>query len=58
MLTVKRPLGRDYNIRMDLNEIGINMRNRIGSAQDRAYWRALVNLELNISVPKFTDLIT
>ena len=41
--TGKRPLGRprrrwEDNIRMDLEEIGINARNWIDSAQDRDYW--------------------
>ena len=31
------------NIRMDLEEIGINAGNWVDSAQDRDYWRALVN---------------
>jgi hypothetical protein len=30
-------------IRMDLKEIDVNIRNSIDSAQDRDYWRALVN---------------
>ena len=30
---------------MDLKQIGINMRNWVDSAQDRAYWKALVNLD-------------
>ena len=30
------------NIKMDLEEIGINA-NRVDPAQDRDYWRALVN---------------
>ena len=51
----KRPLGRprrrwEDNIRMDLKEIGINFRNRVDSAQDRDYWRALVNAALNLRV--------
>ena len=51
----KRPLGRpgrrwEDNIRMDLKEIVINMRNWVGSAQDRDYWRALVNVTLNLWV--------
>ena len=54
--TVKRPLGRpkdrwDDNIRMDLEEIGINTRNWVDSAQDRGYWKALVNAVLNLRVP-------
>ena len=36
------------NIRMDLEEIGINW---VDSAQDRNYWRALVNAALNLRVP-------
>ena len=35
---------------MDLKEIGISMRNWIDSAQDRDYWRALVNVSLNLRV--------
>ena len=52
----KRTLGRprrrwkDY-IRMDLEEIGINAGNWIVSAQDRDYYRALVNAALNLRVP-------
>ena len=53
---VKRPLGRprrrcEDNIRMDLEEIGINAGNWIDSVQDRNYWRALVNAALNLRVP-------
>ena len=52
----KRPLGRsrrrwEDNIRMDLEEIGINAGNWVDSAQDRNYWRALVNAALNLRVP-------
>ena len=48
ILTGKRPLGRprrrwEDNIRMNLEEIGINAGNWVDSAQDRDYWRALVN---------------
>ena len=32
------------NIKIDLKEIGINTRNWVDSAQDRGYWRALVNV--------------
>ena len=53
--TGKRPLGRprrrwEDNIRMDLEEIGINAGNWVDSAQDRHYWRALVNAALNLRV--------
>ena len=52
----KRPFGRprrkwEDNIRMDLKEIDINTRNWVDSAQDRNYWRALVNAALNLRVP-------
>ena len=52
----KRPLGRprcrwEDNIRMDLEEIGINAGNWVDSAQDRNYWRALVNAELDLRDP-------
>ena len=54
--TGKRPLGRprrrwEDNIRMDLEEMGINAENWVDSAQDRNYWRALVNAALNLRVP-------
>ena len=40
----RRPARRwEDNIRMDLEEIGINATNWVDSAQDRNYWRALVN---------------
>ena len=41
---------REYNIRMDLEEIGINAGNWVDFAQDRDYWRALANLTLNLRV--------
>ena len=52
----RRPVGRsryrwEENIRMNLKEIGINTRNWVDSAQDRDYWRALVNATLNFRVP-------
>ena len=47
-----RPRRRwEDNIRMDLEEIGINTRNWVDSAQDRNYWRTLVNVVLNLRVP-------
>ena len=54
--TDKIPLGRprrrwEDNIRMDLEGIGINTGNWVDSAQDRNYWRALVNAALNLRVP-------
>ena len=54
--TVKRPLGRsrcrwEDNIRIDLEEIGINAGNWVDSAKNRNYWSALVNAALNLRVP-------
>ena len=47
-----RPRRRwEDNIRMDLEEIGINAGNWLDLAQDRNYWRALVNAALNLRVP-------
>ena len=53
--TGKRPLGRprsrwEDNIRMGLEEIGINAGNWVDSTQDMDYWRALVNAALNLLV--------
>ena len=54
--TGKRPLGRprhgwEDNIRMELEEIGINVRNWADLAQDENYWRSLVNnAALNLRV--------
>ena len=54
--TGKRPLRMprrrwEDNIRIDLEEISVNAGNWVDSAQDRDYWRALVNATLNIRVP-------
>jgi hypothetical protein len=52
----KRLLGRPRrrwigNIKMDLLEIGLNVVDWIGLAQDRYRWRALVNSMMNLRVP-------
>jgi hypothetical protein len=52
----KRPLGRprrrwEYNIKMDLREIGIDEANWIRLAQDRVQWRAFMNTVMNLRVP-------
>jgi hypothetical protein len=52
----KRPLGRPIrryidNIKMGLLEIGLNVVDWIGLAQDRYRWRALVNSVMNLRVP-------
>jgi hypothetical protein len=36
---------------MDLLEIGVNVVDWIGLAQDRYRWRALVNVAMNLRVP-------
>ena len=54
--TGKEPLGRhrrrwEDNIRMGIEEIVIKGGNWVDSAQDRDYWRALVNSALKLRVP-------
>jgi hypothetical protein len=39
-------------IKMDLLEIGLNVVDWIGLAQDRYRWRALVNSVMNLRVPQ------
>ena len=36
---------------MDLEETGISAKNWVDSAQDRNYWRTLVNAALNLRIP-------
>ena len=42
---------------MDLEEISINAGKWVDSAQDRDYWRALVNAAFNLRVPQDMELI-
>ena len=58
-LTVKnmrnRPLRKrscrwEVSIKMDLKKVGFSMKSWIDSAQDRDYWRILVNAALNLQV--------
>ena len=48
--TGKRPLGRPRRRCEDLEEISINAGNWVDSAQDRDYWRVLVNATLDLRV--------
>ena len=59
--TGKRPLEWprrrwEDNIRMDLEEKATNAGNWVDSAQDRDYWRTVVNAALNIRVPQTMEL--
>ena len=52
----KRPLGRptrrwEYNIKMDLEEVGRGCGDWMELAQDRDRWRALVGTVMNFGVP-------
>ena len=42
---------------MDLEEMGISAGNWVDSAQDRNYWRALVNAALNLRFPQAMELV-
>ena len=60
--TGKRPLGKprprwEDNIRMDLEEICNNAGNWVDSAQDKNYWRALVNAALNLRILLSVELL-
>ena len=60
--TGKRPLGSpsrrwEDNIRINTKEIGIYTRNWVILAQDRDYWRVLVNVALNLRVPEALKLV-
>ena len=44
-------MSRWEDIRKNRKEIDINTRNWVDSAQDKIYWRDLVNPALNLRVP-------
>ena len=61
--TGKGPLGRprrrwEDNIRMDLEEICIDAGKWVDSAQDMNYWRALVNVTLNLRFLLAMELVS
>ena len=43
---------------MDLEEIGFNAGNWVDSAQDRNFWRALVNAALNLRISYAMKLVS
>ena len=50
-ISLGRPKRRwQDNGRMNLEEIGINARNRIDSTQDRNYWKVIMNVTLNLRI--------
>ena len=57
----KRPLGRprrrlEDNIKMDIQEVGGGCGNWMDLAKDRDRWRALVNMVMNLRVPKMRGI--
>ena len=57
----KRPLGRprrrwEYNIKMDLQEVGGGCVDWMELVQDRDRWRALVSTVMNLRVPKMRGI--
>ena len=56
----KRPLGRprrrcEYNIKMDLKEVGFDPRDWIALAEDRDQWQAYVRVVMNLRVSQLVN---
>ena len=45
------------NIRMNLKELCVNIRDWMDSTLDRDYWRAILNVALNLQVPYTMELV-
>ena len=43
---------------MDLKEIGINTRNWVDSAQEKDYWRVLVNAAMNLRILQAMEFVS
>ena len=57
-MLIGKPMRRcEENIRMDLEEIGIIAGNWVDAAQNKEYWRALLNAALNLRVSKAMELV-
>ena len=58
----KRPLGSprrrpEENIRINVKEIGIKTTNWVDWAQDRDYWRDIMNAAMDLRVPQPMELV-
>ena len=42
---------------MDHKEIDFNTRNQVDSGQDKDYWRALMNVALNLPIPQAMEFV-
>ena len=52
MILLGRPRRRwERRIRMNIKEISVNAKNWVDSAQDRNFWRTIVNALMNLRIP-------